>query len=82
MGSAEHAVTAGLDGAAVVRPGDTLVIALSASISAPEAAAMAERAARLLPGTEAVVISGCTGLAVYRPGREPGAPPADARPGS
>jgi hypothetical protein len=59
--------------AAVVRPGDTLVIAMNARLT-PESAAQIEQGAKAaMPGlAEVVVISDAAGLAVYRAGLEHG----------
>lgn len=59
-------VRAELEGV-TVRPGDTLVIAFSRSLTQQEAHEIRERIAGQLPGVRAVIIAGASGLAAYRP---------------
>lgn len=53
--------------AAVVRPGDTLILVYQRHISTAEAVAIKGRVAASLPGVEAAIIGGAASVAVYRP---------------
>lgn len=59
-------IKAELGNAVVVRPGDKLIVARSDRISMQDGERLKARIGELLPGVEAVIISECTGLAVYR----------------
>jgi hypothetical protein len=56
----------------VVRPGDTLLVAVDADISPAAADALGESILRRLPTlADVVVITRCTALAAYRPDQHP-----------
>lgn len=55
-----------LDNIFVVRPGDKLVIAISRQLNMSEQADMVHFLGAHLPGVEAVIIDGVSGIAVYR----------------
>lgn len=59
-------VRAELDNAAVVRPGDKLVIAALRRLSMADAEAIKTQVHEALPGVEIVLVDQCSGLAVYR----------------
>jgi hypothetical protein len=56
-----------LSAAAVVRPGDTLVVATAHRLSDAECHELRERVESLLPGVRVALVAQCTGLAVYQP---------------
>lgn len=56
-----------LESAALVRPGDRLVVASPVEMSMAEMHEMRERVATALPGVGLVIVDRCSGLAVYRP---------------
>lgn len=62
-------------GSVVVRPGDRLVIGVSRTLTQADAHEIKRQAAERLPGVDAVIISDCSGLAVYR---DDGRPARDA----
>lgn len=49
-----------------VQPGDKLIVARSDRISPQDGERLKARIGELLPGVEVVIISECSGLAVYR----------------
>ena len=51
----------------VVRPGDTLVVAMSAVLPTSEAKTLADLMEDALPGVEIVLVGGASALAAYRP---------------
>ena len=59
-------VRAELGNAVIVRPGDKLVVARSDTISMEDGARLKAVIASKLPGVEVVIVSQCSGLAVYR----------------
>lgn len=52
--------------AALVRPGDKLVIGTPLKLSHGQVEEARQRLGRQLPGVDMVLITECTGLAVYR----------------
>lgn len=64
----EHVVKvrAELDNAAVVRPGDKLIVGMSRHIGMADAHALKDRFAEVLPGVEVLVVDSVSALAVYR----------------
>lgn len=68
MATSDHVIKfrTELDNMIVVRPGDKLIVARTDRISPPDIIRLKARIAELLPGVEPVIISECSGLAVYR----------------
>lgn len=59
-------VTAELESAWVVRPGDKLVLGFARRLNMAEVDKIRERFALMLPGVEVILADGITGMAVYR----------------
>jgi hypothetical protein len=66
--SKEHVVkiSAELDNAVIVRPGDKLICATPHALSHDQAAAITAHLRKRLPRVSIVIIDQCSGLAVYR----------------
>jgi hypothetical protein len=52
---------------AAVRPGDTLLVGVSADVGPDRAKDIAEQLMKQLPGVAAVIVSGVTAMSAYRP---------------
>jgi hypothetical protein len=58
--------------AAVIRPGDTLVLGFSHTLSEAESAWISEKISAEMPGVRVTVIDRLTHMAAYRPREEAG----------
>lgn len=57
-----------IDSIALVRPGDTLVVAFRNSVNVQEVDEMREQFEERCPGVKVAIIDNVSGMAVYRPG--------------